>query len=403
MKNKILILYIFLIIILISGCWDRQEPENRAIILVAGYDYNPRRDLYKLILQINNTLGPQNEEGTEGKPPFWTVSAWGSTPIKAIANIRKKVSRNIFYSHLKILVISDTLAQTKGLVPVMDALSRTRQSRPTIQIAVTDAKVEEILNFEYPIEPVAGTGLKNLIELTEKELGTAITQTGKEVLNKLATPGIEPIAIYLQKRNSGSENDSEGDLTEKKPGVALGGLVSFRNTKMVGILNNEEAQGWNFISGQSPTAVLNITYPQKKDIKATVKTKRTDQQIIPLYDEKLNQPQIKIKTTVEGKIIDFTGPVSLKKESKITHSLEQRLAEAVRNRIKQALEKSRLLKSDIYGLGNSFYRQKNKQWEKINTNWEKRFAELPVKIEVKTSISRSGMVNHGLKKNTERY
>jgi len=43
-------------LLLLTGCWDRQEPENLAIVLAGGYDYNPDTNMYKIILQVASPL-----------------------------------------------------------------------------------------------------------------------------------------------------------------------------------------------------------------------------------------------------------------------------------------------------------------------------------------------------------
>ena len=431
MKQKyiLLILILSLPVLLLSGCWDRQEPEDRALIVVAGYDYNPERELFQLFLQITTPQGGEDGGQQNENPPYWTVSAWGHTPIEALANIRKKVSRTLFYSHLNLLVISDTLVEEKGLIPVMDALSRSRQSRPIVQLAIAKEDVEEILNSDFPIEPDAGKGLINLILFTEQELKTAIVQNGKDILNKLTTPGIEPISIYLKlleednedtkEEKKEKEENEEGDDAENDqlqedtpPRVKVDGLAAFRNNIMTGKLKDNEALGWNLITGQSDVSLINITYPSKNNteadksgddtgddthdiIRSTIRTKRSRQKIIPVIDEQ-NQPAIEIKLSVEGRIIDFTGPVSLKEESEITRSLERRLAEAVRNKAYKAVYRAQELKSDIFGFGNAFFRLKHDRWQDFEKNWPEIFQQLYVDIQVEATITRSGMVNEGL-------
>ncbi len=403
----------------LTGCWDSQEPEKLAIVIVAGYDYNPETDMYKIIIQIESPLTRQGSQGgAPNKPPYWTVSAWGYTPIDAVANIRKKASREIFYSHLHLLVISDKLLKTKGIITVLDALARTRQSRPIVYLATTGEDVEDILTIDYPIESANAVGLINQLEITDRGLAASILENARQFLIKLEQPGIEPVAVNLKlmgKEQSGGGNtggssggktggssggNSSGgkDETSKPstpPPIKIDGLGVFNKDKLVGKLNDRETRGWSWIAGQATRGIVNITYPKNKSTILTIVTKLATNKITPVIRN--GKPAIKLDVEVSGRVEAATGIVGFKESSSITQSLKNRLAAAVRNDMKLAIDKARSLNSDIFGFGNAFYRLKYKEWKKYEDKWDEIFASLPVEINVETNIFRTGMVNKGLK------
>ncbi|MFW6006545.1 MAG: Ger(x)C family spore germination protein [Halanaerobiales bacterium] len=394
MIRKLILIFIVISLIFLTGCWDRKEPENRALVTVGAYDYNPDTDMYQIITQIESPQSAQGGNGDGGgggdKPSFWKVSAWGDTPTDAISNIRKKVSRDLHYGHLNLLIISEEMAKTEGIVTVMDTLARSRQSRPIVQIAVAEGDVNKMLNQEFPIEISSGLGLLKQIQLTRRESGTAITQTGRKFLNRLSTPGIEPVAVNLALL----EEDIDASKPDTPPFVQVKGLTAFYKDKFAGRLNDTEARGWNWISNQEARGVMEFTYPENKNTVVSANTRRISCNIIPYI--KNNNPEIKIELEVEGKIDSITGLNQFKEKSGLTQSMENRLAEAVRNDIKKGINKAQSFKSDIFGFGNSFYRLKYDKWVEIEKEWPEIFATLPVNIEVKASIKRSGLVNKGL-------
>jgi len=388
---------------LLCGCWDKNEPEELAIVVAGGYDYNPENDMYKIILQVENpmiTAAASGESGSGDKPAFWNISAWGHTPVDAIANIRKQISRKIYYSHLHLLIISDKLASTRGVITVMDTLARSRQSRPLLYIAVTSSDVEDILSVEFPIELTNAQGLLNMINITNTELGTAIIQEGRQFLNKLSQPGIEPVAIYLE-----YTGDLEGEelKPDSPPQVKMAGLVAFSDNKMCGILNDRETRGYSWFRDQENQAIININYPE--DIENTppqVKTHltlftiRESYKITP-YFKKNGEPAIRAEFKVSGNIISATGEVDFKEMSPLFQSMENQFAEVVRNDINMALQKAQSLKSDIFGFGNAFYRQHYQKWLEMKEDWPELFAQLPMEVDVRATIKRTGLINRGIK------
>jgi spore germination protein KC len=322
----------------LTGCWDSKEPEDLAVILVAGYDYNPVKDMYKLIVQIESSQAMKEGVGGGNKPSFWTVSAWGHTPLDALANIRKKVSRELYYAHLHLLIISEKLVKTEGIVTVMDVLARSIQSRPIVEIAVSKGNVEKILTADFPIESTNGFGIINQINITQEELGTAIVQKGRKFLNKLSTPGIEPVAItleFLKKENKNNSKSQPDTKPDSPPEVKISGLTAFKQDKMTGRLNDREARGWNWISDQPVNGIINFTYPGNKNIKVTVITHRVSSKITPIF--KNGKPKIKINVEVIGKLTSITGLSNFKESSEITQSFHKRLAGCIINVVKKKM------------------------------------------------------------------
>lgn len=396
-KKNIIILLVFFLIFL-TGCWDRSEPEDQALFIVGGYDYNPKTNMYKIIGSIENVSFEGGGSGTgSDAPPFWVVSAWGETSTDAIANISKKISKNINYNHLHLLLLSETIAQNKGIIPVMDSLARTRQSRLIVEIAVVKGDLEKMIKGSIPIENTIGLGLTKQIKTNKERLGTAINQSARQFLQKLSTPGIEPVAVCLELINEDSlKEDSNSDSKpqkDQKPFVKISGLAAFYKDKMAGFLNDRETRGWNWISNQRANGIINVLYPGNEG-KVSINCKRTSVKIKPYFiDEK---PQIKVELEVEGRIDTITGNSNLRKKSYLTQSLENRLAEAIRNDIKLSLERAKKLRTDIFGFGNSFYRLKYDKWKEMEKDWDETFVNLPVKIEVKTTIKRVGLINKSI-------
>ncbi|MFW5992360.1 MAG: Ger(x)C family spore germination protein [Halanaerobiaceae bacterium] len=396
MIGKISIAILLLLIISLTGCWDQRDPENIALVLVGGYDYNPETDMYKIITQIESPLvAPEGGEGGRNdKPPYWTVSAWGYSPIDAVTNIKKKVSRRLSYSHMHLLILSETIAKEKGVVPVLDALYRTRESRPVLNIAVVSGDVEELLSTEIPIAVTNGLGLLSLINITEREIGTAVEISGREFINRLSRQGFDPVATHLELNKQKTDESSKENM---HPPVKIAGLASFNDRFLSGFFNERETRGWKWIFGLNKIGFLNFPYPGEEIYQnlVTVKTLSVKPALIPEIDN--NQPLIKIKIEAKGRIESITGQAEIGENITDLRRMEKRLAEVIRNDINDAVTRAKELRSDVFGFENAFYREKYRYWEMVDNKKDLFFLEVPVEIIVKTSIDSSGLVNKGAK------
>ena len=407
------IIFILLIIILstftLSGCWDREEPENFAVVIGIGFDYNPDRDMYKIVMQIASPLIALGIEGggAEDKPAFWTVSAWGHTTIDAISNLRKKVTRQIFYAHTHVFVISEKLLQEKGNMPVIDALERTRLSRPIVLMAVTSDDVTKVLEVDFPIENYNVKGIMDMIKLTNAEIGSTTAESGKDFINKLSTPGLEPVAVNLELLNEGNENQTNEENEEKNnqntgqleseldnpPPIRIEGITTFSRDQLAGFLNSRETRGWNWVMGQVERAVINIKLPEIEN-KLSLIARESSSRIEPVIQD--GEPEINLMIKATGDIQGVMGRGQFEQQSELTQSLKRKYSEVIRNDIKQAITQAQLQKSDIFGFGNSFYRLKYDKWQEVKDDWDDIFSDLKVNINVEVELQRTGMINRSV-------
>lgn len=397
MKRKFVITIIIFSLLFLPGCWDRREPEDLAIVVGLGIDYNPETDMYKVSVEIINPQAVQGEGGggQNDASSFWIVSAWGHTPLDALANVRKKVTRRIHYSHVVLELYSEKFARKKGLIPILDVLERTRQTRAIIIPAVVKGNVEKVLSKSIPIETSNIMGLLNQVNLTEQELGSTVQENIRILFNKLSQPGIDPVITGLKAIDEEDKGKKPETKANKPPPVEIDRTAVFNKDKMVGWLNVRETRGYNWITGKPNRAIVNFKYSEKKGNIVTVNVNEITSHIEPTFER--GQPGIKLDVQASAKIVNFTGITRIKEKSALTVSLNRRLAQVIRNDIKMAIKKAQSLKSDIFGFGNSFYRLKYQKWQDMKDKWNTKFASLPVKINVKANIKRTGLVNKGIK------
>lgn len=349
--NIITVTILILGLILLSGCWDRNEPEDLAVVIGGGIDYNPETKMYKIIFQIVSPLTMQNNYGSD-KPNFWTVSAWGHTLYDAISNLDKKISRKITFSHAHIYVISARMAKTAGIIPIINAISRSRESRLLLIPIICENDPHKILTTNMPLESSNALGLENQIHLTNQEIATSTELNARVFINLLARQGQEAYAVGIKYIGDDSNQESESG-PDIKPPIKITGIYAFRRDKLAGFLNDRETRGCNWIQGKVNEATLLLKYPDKNEVLVNIITNQEKAKIIPLI--KNGKPAIKIKVKASGRIINITGENSIKESSKITSSLKKRMAEIIRNDIKLAIQRCQTLKSDILGFGNTFY------------------------------------------------
>ncbi len=95
---------------------------------------------------------------------------------------------------------------------------------------------------------------------------------------------------------------------------------------------------------------------------------------------------------VDSRIQNYTCEGNLRLDSPFIHSLERRVAQVTRNRIKDMIERSQELNTDVMGFGNHFYRKLPADWLEMEANWNEIFPSLPVDVQVEINLMRTGLI-----------
>ncbi|MCM2533070.1 hypothetical protein NDK43_12555 [Neobacillus pocheonensis] len=132
---------IFLLIVLIlptlSACWNQKELTDLAFVMAMGIDKGKTKkfDVSFQIVNPGNVSSGQQSGGGQGLPIAIFKSS-GNTLTEAARNATKKVSRQLYYAHTNLLVISEEIAKTQ-MLNVFDALERDPVFRTTTYIVIS--------------------------------------------------------------------------------------------------------------------------------------------------------------------------------------------------------------------------------------------------------------------------
>ncbi len=395
----IIIITIVLITFLFTGCWDRNEPENRAFVIATGFDYDQNKDLYEITIQVANPMaaeeqGTNGAGGNSGGASILVISAKGVTPYHASRNLFQNISREPYFGHNRIVIITERLAR-KGLGPIYDFFERERQSRVISEpIILEDGRsITEFFRTETPLEEFAGEGIEKQIRLSAFQRSIFPDRTLIEILVTSALVGRE---ILIGRVILGPQTE-EDRIAEEKPAVRetikFEGAAAFVGDKMKGWLDAREVRGWFWVHERIHRAIITFKCPVHDEHPIALEVHEASSQMEPIITEE-NQPRVKIKILAEARIQDQTCPASYLMEGEKSASLRQRLATVIENDIKQSIEVSKHLGSDYLGFGNLFYRKMPDIWrEELSGKWQETLKTLPVDLEVETIIRRTGLIN----------
>ena len=399
-SRQLLVVGLGMILLLLGGCWNRREIETLAFVMAAGADKAVEPDKVQLTVQIARPTALVATAGGGGgalERAFWLVSSTGYTVFDATRNFAAQSSRRLFWAHNRWLVIGEELAR-EGLQDVLDYFTRDGETRRTARLAVfKGGKASDFLTTELEMERLSSEAYIGIIQNASTGLSTVVDINIHQFLLAVAGEGIEPVAIRVECIDRLPDVDIRGQMERSTISLSprITGAAVFRGYKLVGWLDKPETRGYNWVAGKAKSGIIVIDRPEDETKYVGIELMRASSKIEP---EIVNgRPRVTVTINAEGALGDLEDMFLVTDTRAVVTAMERRMATVIANEINAALRKTKELGSDIFGFGQAIYKRYPKQWLSLRDSWnDKGFKELEVKIEVKSKVRRSGLVEIGL-------
>ncbi|OMF76961.1 Ger(x)C family spore germination protein [Paenibacillus peoriae] len=391
MKRKIAILCLILaLVLLLTGCWNRRELNELAIAVGMGID--KQGDQFRVSLQVVDPGKASAKKGAGGGAPATLYTEEADTIFEAIRKITTISPRRMYFSHLRICVIGESMA-TEGMAKSLDLLSRHHQFRTDFYIVVSKGtSAEDTLKIMTPLDPIPANDLFSSLETSQKNWSPSTTVTLDELVSALTSEGMQPVLTGLRIVGNKETGETSGNVQEIAPSARLqySGLAVFRKDRLIGWLNETESRGYNFIRGKVQSSVGFVACPRGgKVVSEIIRTQTTIKGNV--YR---GEPQVNIKMQVEANVGEVEcNDLDLTQVGTI-YDIEKKEEEKIEEIMKMAVRKAqKSYKADIFGFGEAIHRADPRTWKSIKKNWDyEHFAELPVNIKVNFKIRRLGTI-----------
>ncbi len=361
MKKRILMLLISSLVL--TGCWDKRELDELAITMAIGVDESDVG--YLVTAQVVVPL-EVSIEGNTGNSPITQVRAEGETVSEAIRKLAKIVPREIYPGHLRILVISETVAE-KGIGEIVDYFSRNWEMRSDFYVVVAkEMTAEEILNVSTAIETIPANSMFNMLNVAQETWSSTRGIHINDLISDIGSDGKEAVVTGIEvigDEELGSSKKNVETITPKAR-LRLLDLGVFKKDKLVGWLTEEESIGYNKVSNQVKSSVTTLSCPEGGTM--AIEMVRANSEI----KAKINNgtPEVEVKIKTEGNIAEVDCQIDLMKAENIT-KLEKLYSE----KVKEVMQKSITtlqedFNADIFGFGEAVHRADAKVWKKLESN-----------------------------------
>ncbi|MDU0200435.1 Ger(x)C family spore germination protein [Paenibacillus sp. MAH-36] len=383
---------------LLTGCWDRLEIEDRAVVLAIGIDEakpgdeketsnathilnqeSSKKGLIRITVQIavpgRIPLGTGGDTGgPASQKPVWVLTSVGYTIEDGLMNLQQQLADRLFYGHLRVIVLSEAVAK-RGIENVNDFFRRQPQVRRTVWMVVSKGAAADIMNATPQLERVPSLYLLATLEHA-REMGKLPNIFLGVFFSASSAKGQEGTVPYLE--------------LKKESNIELAGMAYFKNDKMVGTSTALQIGHYMAIKQLNPGGYSILQEMPGSHTNVIFKTTHRKSKITTTI--KNGKVFATIRCQVEGDLTEKSDEKVLVTRNnliKLEEKIQKDAAEGFKDFIQQTQEDG----SDIFGFGEYVRATQPAYWNKeIKTKekWESKYKEMAVDVSMHVKIRRIG-------------
>lgn len=363
--------------LMLTGCFNYKELNNYAI--VTGLSIDESDNGYEVSALITNAI-----KENENKTNISVVSGKGKSIYSAIKDINLKIPKELYLSHLNVIIISEEIAKD-GMKPILDYLVREPESHQSYYLIISkDTKAKNALSILDPIANFPSENIYSNLENSRNLQSKIIYDKVNQYIGKVLEKGIHPIlnSLIIVGSSEKGSNTEEQNNVELKNYIMLDNLAIFKNDKLVDYADSDESVGINILLDNIDEIYIEIPCNKSNIILSSNSL---------ITKTKVNKQSVNINVDINSKINELGCDIKLNNNN--LKKIEKDAEEKIINQIKKALQLSINNKTDIYGYGTRLYKKDYKYFNTIE-DWDEYFTNLKFNINVDVKIKDKGSANN---------
>lgn len=372
MRRKLLIMSI-ISLILMSGCWDKEEIEQRLFVTDIGIDLNEEAkgsDVDRLIVTYQypniNAIG---KNATEEQRTY-LISTISSSIFQAGREFRNRVPFPFYYKHVKVLTIGESLLKEEELVrQILDELNRDTKTNKKIMILVAEGKARDILQANYSEDQHTD----GVIYSSVRDNRSSARFTPKTLTDFISDFDISNTTIVPR------------IILENGKFKISGGCI-IKNYKFLEWVDEKENRVINFMNGEVNLETIDVVHNDDLIIYTIIRgdTKKD------AYIE--DGVKASINVEIEGYLQGYTmNDKKTAYDNKVLLEMENTIEKEIKAGMEKTIDKLQEINADIIGIGEHMSKFHPRDWEKIQDSWDNIFPEIEFDVTVNVHIRRTGL------------
>ena len=375
-KPVLLTSCLLLLMLCLTGCWDRREVNDVAFAVLTTIDEGKKPGQYQMRMQVAlprlmGSLQSGMQGGGTPKSPHMTVTSYGDNLDEMYMELERQLSRDISSAHRRVLMVGEGLAR-RGLRNLLDEFSRDPNNRlRTLLVVAKGNKAEDVVENDYKLETFSSEAIR---EIVERKQGTPSTL--RDFFIASTTPGMQPtVASFALPKKVGAR-------------LIMDSTAIFRDYKLVGYVEQGQVMMLNSLLGEGPLDILKVRIPGVEGEVSVRLDKLEPKGKVRLDGDKLH---FSFDVKAEGHLRESTSNLDLSNPLYVKQ-LDQALKKKIEIEYRALFDKlQKELKADSVGLGAMVYRSYPDYWKRIEKDWTELFPKQQIEWHITARIHEIGI------------
>jgi spore germination protein KC len=379
-------------VLILSGCWDHRELSEITVVVGMAVD---KGDNGKYTLTIEGINAKElSDKTSSGFATSIFYALEGDTLAELSQKMNVGISKNLIYSHMKVLVISEEVLRD-GLIDFLDFLERNREIRDDFNLVTTrNVKAADILGVTYLVQKSSSLKLHMQLNSLVESWGGDPNIRLNDFIQAYTSAGRRGVMAALTIQGDPEKGESVENMKKVKPDalVVVDSLAIFKHDKLRAFLPLEDSRNYLWIINKLDKTVLTVECNKDKSLGVRIFNNKTKSKVSLIKGRAV----INLRVNGEGYLDstqckeDLTQINTFVKYGKLTEKEIKKNLEATIKKLQQEY------KADIFGFGEMLYRQDYKNFKRIEKNWDEYFEDAIVNVDVNVKLRRSGVKTKSL-------
>lgn len=387
----------------LTGCWDRLEIEERAVILGIAIDKaseeeekeerkvthlkedfpKPTIGKIRLTAQIavqgRIPLGPGEGGGGGGgkEEPMWVLQVVGDTVDDAIMTLQQQIAYRLFFGHLRVVVVSEEIAK-KGVQNINDYFRRNSEIRRTVWMMVSKGDADQAMRTVPPLERIPTLYLAETMNQAVK-LGKLPPAFLGLFWSASSAKGREPFLPYIE---------------VQKDNIFVEGVAYFRDDKMVGKTEPLQIATVMQLIGVKTAGYSVLTAVPEEPSPGAIMIQGTRRTTTIRSEIKNGRPHFNIQVHIEADVVEKSNEQFDVNKPGMIDNLEKDIAQKQEKSQAKLIQETQEKGADIFGFGEYVRAKHPEYWNehiKTEETWRELYKEATFESQVDINIRRVGM------------
>lgn len=370
-SKKILVIFISIMLIFSTGCWDKVEIDERAFVLAIAVDTAKKsQDVSDSRIKVIYYMPIPSKLQSGAVDAFSVEESVGENMPMTLENLNMKFSRNIFLAETKILLIGESaLKNEKILNQLMDYFEKEPDVGRDIKIGVVKGDTAALASIKPKFEKVFEGYMKGIFDNAGNK-SSILSLPINEFLSSL-------------RENKGSTIIPVGEVEGDK--VAVKQLALIKDYKLLSYMDTKYLRPYSIITKTLKDGYISLPYK-----KANVEFKVTSCDRKIFLQSHKDKFEYKINVVIEGDIHNYYFNENIF-DSKIIDEIKDKIKKKVKNELDKTTEYFQNdVGYDYLKIGEYTKKYHNKLYKPYKENWDEEFKKAKINYDVQVFIRRVG-------------